>query len=106
MGLTPEMCWAEAPTTNVFALTMHATLVPEIHIVPPEERGTSASPADSFFFYPDVRCEGKAACSNQYSFALHARNLTMLEAVDLIRDNTVVINPAEVKRRDGPGKGQ
>lgn len=83
-ALAAVICRADTPTTNAFALTMHATVVPEIHIVPPEERGASASPVDSFSFYPDVRCEGKAACSNQCSFAIHARNLTMLEAVDLI----------------------
>lgn len=83
-GLGAEICRADEVTTNAFALTMHSVIVPEIHIVSPEERGASASSADPFSFYPDVRCEGKAACSNQYSIALHARNLTMLELVDLI----------------------
>jgi hypothetical protein len=82
VGLVPVTCQAEEATTNAFALTMHATLVPEIHIVPPEEKGKPG--LDPFSFYPDVSCEDKTACSNQYSFALHARNLTMLEAVDLI----------------------
>lgn len=75
---------AETPTTSAFALTMHATVVPELHIVPPEERGASASPVDPFSFATGVVCVAGSASSNRTSFALHARNLTMLEAVDLI----------------------
>jgi hypothetical protein len=75
---------AEAPTTHALALTMHATVVPELHIVPPEERDASVSPADPFSFATGVVCVAGSASSNRTSFALHARNLTMLEAVDLI----------------------
>ena len=83
-GWAAMMCRAQAPTANALALTMHATVVPELHIVPPEERGASASPGDPFSFATGVVCVAGSASSNRASFALHARNLTMLEAVDLV----------------------
>ncbi len=82
--LTPEICRSEAPTTNAFALTLHATVVPEIHIVPPDERGASSSPADPFSFATGTVSVAGSSVSNRNSFAIHARNLTMLEAIDLI----------------------
>ena len=79
-GLATEMCRAEEATTNAFALTMHSIIVPEIHIRPPE--GTVLQ--DPFGSITGVVCTVQTAVSNQNTFAIHARNLTMLEAVDLI----------------------
>lgn len=75
---------AETATTNALALKMHATVVPELHLVPPEERGAAVAPADPFSFATGMVYVAESACGNRNSFAIHARNLTMLEAVDLI----------------------
>ena len=80
MGFAHITCRAEEATTNAFALAMHATLVPEIHIRPPEGTG----PQVPFGSITGVVCSVQATVSNQNSFAIHARNLTMLELVDLI----------------------
>ena len=90
-GLAPVTCWAEEATTNAFALKMHAIIVPEIHLFPHEEAGLQ----NPFACITGVVCTVQAAVSNQNSFALHARNLTMLELVDLIcflSDTTYAFN--------------
>lgn len=87
VGLVTVTCRAEEATTNAFALTMHSIIVPEIHILPKQE----ARLQDPFGSITGVVCKVQTAVSNQNSFAIHARNLTMLEAVDLIcfvSDNT------------------
>ena len=79
-GLAPVTCRAEEATTNAFALKMHSIIVPEIHI-----RSTEGTvPQDPFGSITGVVCTVQAVVSNQNSFALYARNLTMLELVDLI----------------------
>lgn len=92
-GLTPVTCLAEEATTNSFALTMHSIIVPEIHIVPPELKCTYQYSADPFSLAAGGGVVGvaDAASINQNSFAIHARNLTMLELVDMLcflSDNT------------------
>ena len=79
-GSEPATCRAEEATTNAVALTMHSIIVPEIHILPKQEAGLQ-DPSGSI---TGVVCAVQSAVSNQNSFAIHARNLTMLELVDLI----------------------
>ena len=59
---------------------MHAIVVPDIHIRPPE--GTALQ--DPFGSITGVVSTVQTAVGNQNTFAIHARNLTMLELVDLI----------------------
>jgi hypothetical protein len=82
-GFSPSL-FAETSTnkeTNTFEQKLRALIVPEIHIrMPVESKKVEGLLAP-------IMGQGytsQTVCSNQNSFAIHARNLTMLELVDMI----------------------
>jgi len=109
---------ADPATTNALALKLHATTIPELHVTPPETNGAKRASAD-FSFATGVVEIAEGVCSNRNSFVLHARNLTALEAVDLLcflsgstyafDGNRIVIDPTNlpaVELRQNPKKEQ
>ncbi len=80
-GWSSIMCRATEPTTNAFALKMHSIIVPAIHFSPHD---APEALIDPLAFSTGTVTVGVSTCSNQHCFAIHARNLTMLEVVDLL----------------------
>ena len=82
-GFSP-LLFAETYTnkeTSTFEQKLRAVIVPEIHIRMPDESKKVEG------LLAPIMGQGYArqtVCSNKNSFAIHARNLTMLELVDLI----------------------
>ncbi len=76
--------FSEAATNmepNTFEQKLRAVIVPEIHIRMPDESKKVEG------LLAPIMGQGytsQTVCNNQNSFAIHARNLTMLELVDLI----------------------
>jgi len=80
-GWASIMCRAAETTTNAFALKMHSIIVPAIHFNPHD---APEALIDPFAFSAGTVTVGVTTCSNKHCFAIHARNLTMLEVVDLL----------------------
>jgi hypothetical protein len=82
-GFSP-LLFAETSTnkeTSTFEQKLRAVILPEIHIRMPDESKKVEG------LLAPIMGQGYArqtVCSNQNSFAIHARNLNMLELVDLI----------------------
>lgn len=73
-----------SPTTNALALALQAIVLPEVHLVPQDdcirmrETFPGSTLSNSVAFVLD------SVYSNQSCFAIHARNMTALELIDLI----------------------
>lgn len=94
-------------TPHALALALHAIVLPVVHLVPQDGcvrwvKSASPSPfSNSATFVID------SVYSNQPCFAIHARNITALELVDLIcyltessyafRENTLMISTNDLK---------
>ena len=81
-GWASIMCRAAETTTNAFALVMHSISVPVIRFISPHDAPETL--IDPFALSADSATAGAPSCSNKHCFAVCARNLTMLEAVDLL----------------------
>ncbi len=75
---------AETAATNAFVRAMRTTVVPEFHFVPPKDKSALTFSGDPFSIEEGVVSNALADVTNDNTFAVHAKNLTMLELVDLL----------------------